>query len=69
VRWIMGVLSSHLLQERRAVESGRSEGGGSGGGTSMAPVTGDENREGEAMGYSCFRRGEETRRLHSARAR
>jgi hypothetical protein len=54
VRWIMGVLSSHLLQERRAVESGRSEGGGSGGGTSMAPVTGDENRKGRQWGIAVF---------------
>jgi hypothetical protein len=31
--------------------------GGSGGGTSMPLVTGDENREGEAMGCGHFQRG------------
>jgi hypothetical protein len=31
--------------------------GGSGGGTSIALVTGDGNREGEAMGCSYFQRG------------
>jgi hypothetical protein len=41
--------------------------GGNGGGTLMAPVTRDGNREGEAMGCYHFRtgRGEEARRLHS----
>jgi hypothetical protein len=38
------------------VDGGRSRGGGSGGGTSMVPVTGDENAEGEAMGCGHFRR-------------
>jgi hypothetical protein len=31
--------------------------GGSGGGTSMALVTGDGNREGEVLGCSHFQRG------------
>jgi hypothetical protein len=31
--------------------------GGSGGGTSMVPVTGDGNEEGEVMGCDHFRRG------------
>jgi hypothetical protein len=31
--------------------------GGSDGGTSIAPITGDGNREGEAMGCDCIRRG------------
>jgi hypothetical protein len=31
--------------------------GGSGSGTSMASITGDENEEGEAMGCSHFWRG------------
>jgi hypothetical protein len=49
---------------------GRGE-GGSGIGTSVAPVTGDENGEREAMGCGHFRRGrgEEARRLHGAGGR
>jgi hypothetical protein len=35
----------------------RSRGGESSGRTSMTPVTGDGNGEGEAMGYSHYRMG------------
>jgi hypothetical protein len=46
--------------------------GGSGGGTSMTPVMGDENEEGEAMGcgrvWRGRQRGGEARRLHGVEA-
>jgi hypothetical protein len=57
VRWIWGC--SHRAFYRavgRQKADGQGE-GGSGGGTSMASVTGDENGEGEAMRCGRFQRG------------
>jgi hypothetical protein len=51
-----GALGAFYRVVRRRKADGRGE-GGSGGGTSMAPVTGDENREGDVMGCGHFRRG------------
>jgi hypothetical protein len=55
-----GVPASHAFYrtvgQRKA--SGQGE-GGNGGGTSMAPVTGDRNGEGETMGCGHFQRGRE----------
>jgi hypothetical protein len=48
-----GALIAPFIGWRKA---GGQEEGGSGGGTSMAPVTGDGNGEGEAMGCNHFQR-------------
>jgi hypothetical protein len=55
VWWIMGMLSSCLLWGCRA--GGQWEGSNDDG-TSMTPVTGDGNGEGEVMGCDHFRMGE-----------
>jgi hypothetical protein len=51
-----GALSAFYRTVGRRNAGDRGEGGG-GGRTSMTPVTGDENRKGEVMGWCHFHRG------------
>jgi hypothetical protein len=55
-----------VVEQQKAGSQGD---GGSGGGTSMMLVTGDENGEGRRWGVAVFRgeEGEEARRLHGAK--
>jgi hypothetical protein len=63
VRWIMGTVYMVVGQQKLGIQGE----GGSSGGTSMMPVMGDENEEGDAMECGRFWRGvgEEAKRLHS----